>query len=243
MIDLTPLEVRQKKGDFRARKALRGYGPALVDDFLDLVADRLEQLVKENLSLADRVERLEAQLGEYRERERALTEALVTAQELREASRRQAEKEAELLRREAELAAEKMMTAAALRKERAEAELRRIRARRAHLLEVYRGFLERELGELRVLVEELELEGAAGEDLAPTAAVGEQATLALEPAAPPSERGRRGRGRTAPAATPPAAPPAAEPPGIPSEETPVDGGGKTAPAEPDWLSSILKEGS
>jgi DivIVA domain-containing protein len=40
MIDLTPLEVRQKKGDFR--RAVRGYDPELVNDFLDLVADRRE---------------------------------------------------------------------------------------------------------------------------------------------------------------------------------------------------------
>ena len=40
MIDLTPLEVRKKKGDFR--RGLRGYDPPQVDDFLDIVADRLE---------------------------------------------------------------------------------------------------------------------------------------------------------------------------------------------------------
>ena len=92
MIDLTPLEVRKKKGDFR--RGMRGYDPQSVDDFLDLIADRLEQLVRENGSLSDRVRRSEEQVSDYRERERALTEALVTAQEVREEVRRQAEKDA-----------------------------------------------------------------------------------------------------------------------------------------------------
>src|SRR5688500_13246844 len=98
MIDLTPLEVRKKKGDFR--KSMRGYEAQAVDDFIGLVADRLEQLVRENQSLADRVRSAETQTADYRERERALTEALVTAQEVREEMRRQIEREVELKMRE-----------------------------------------------------------------------------------------------------------------------------------------------
>jgi len=77
MIDLTPLEVRKKKGDFR--RSLRGYEPALVDDFLDLAADRIEQLARENSSKSERLAELERRVGEYRDRERALTDALVIA--------------------------------------------------------------------------------------------------------------------------------------------------------------------
>jgi DivIVA domain-containing protein len=97
MIDLTPLEVRKKKGDFR--RALRGYEPEQVDDFLDIVADRLEQLVRENAELHERAKRLEHGVAEYRDRERALTDALVTAQEMREEIKSQTTREAELLRR------------------------------------------------------------------------------------------------------------------------------------------------
>jgi DivIVA domain-containing protein len=104
MIDLTPLEVRKKKGDFR--RTMRGYDPELVDDFLDLVADRLEQLVRDNLTLQDRVARQDDQVKDYRDRERALTEALVSAQEMREEVRRQAAREAELATRSAQQEAE-----------------------------------------------------------------------------------------------------------------------------------------
>ena len=49
MIDLTPLDVRKKKGDFR--RGLRGYEPQQVDDFLDVVADRLDALVREHQAM------------------------------------------------------------------------------------------------------------------------------------------------------------------------------------------------
>ena len=45
MIDLTPLDVRKKRGDFG--KVLCSYDPQEVDTFLDLVGERMEELVKE----------------------------------------------------------------------------------------------------------------------------------------------------------------------------------------------------
>jgi DivIVA domain-containing protein len=171
MIDLTPLEVRKKKGDFR--RAMRGYDPALVDDFLDLAADRLEELVRENMSLLERVGRQEEQVRDYRDRERALTEALVSAQEMREEVRRQAAQEAELARRTAEQQAEQMRATAEAEvrqlrssaqqkasealasltqeRQREEQMLREVRARREELIDNYRAFLERELEELAVV--------------------------------------------------------------------------------------------
>jgi len=110
MIDLTPLEVRKKKGDFK--RVMRGYDPELVDDFLDIVADRMEELVRDNLGLNERATRAEQQVADYRDRERALTDALVTAQEMREEVRRQATREAELSVRSAEQEAAQLRTSA-----------------------------------------------------------------------------------------------------------------------------------
>jgi DivIVA domain-containing protein len=155
MIDLTPLEVRKKKGDFR--KGMRGYDPQAVDDFLDLVADRLEQLVRENSAMNDQFARLENQVNDYRERERALTEALVTAQEMREEMRKQIEKEVELKRREAEADADSIRAEAEQIRHREHESIRRLRARQAQFILSYRAFLERELAELSVMAESLEL--------------------------------------------------------------------------------------
>ena len=159
MIDLTPLEVRQKKGDFR--RAFRGYDAELVNDFLDLVADRMEELVKENMALSDAVESLEQELADYRDKEAALSDALMAAQKLREDARSHAEKESELMLREAKAAAEEARQQAAQSLAREEETLRQVRARRAQLVESFRRLLERELGELAVIEESLELNADA----------------------------------------------------------------------------------
>lgn len=153
MIDLTPLEVRKKKGDFK--RAMRGYEPGLVDDFLDLVADRLEELVRDNLAHADKLRQLELQVKDYRERERALTDALVSAQELREEMRAQSTREADLARRAAEQDAERIRATAVQQRTREEQNLRQLRARQAQFLQTYRNFLERELNEVGVIAETL----------------------------------------------------------------------------------------
>ncbi|HSJ29814.1 MAG TPA: DivIVA domain-containing protein [Longimicrobiales bacterium] len=198
MIDLTPLEVRKKKGDFR--RAMRGYDPALVDDFLDLVADRLEELVRENMSLLERVGRQEEQVRDYRDRERALTEALVSAQEMREEVRRQAAQEAELARRTAEQQAEQMRATAEAEvrqlrssaqqkasealasltqeRQREEQMLREVRARREELIDNYRAFLERELEELAVVARAAGSGGKAPRGVDRTAASARAASAA-----------------------------------------------------------------
>ena len=104
MIDLTPLDIRKKKRDFT--KALRGYEPREVDQFLDVVAERLEEVVKLNLSLRERVELLTERVAGQEGRERAVQEALIVAQSFKQNLEDQTNREAGLLRREAETVAE-----------------------------------------------------------------------------------------------------------------------------------------
>ncbi|WP_419860617.1 DivIVA domain-containing protein [Candidatus Palauibacter sp.] len=103
MIDLTPLDVRKKKDDFR--RSVRGYDAQQVDAFLAVVADCLERHVREHVVLSDRIEQQKHQLESYRAREKALNEALLAAQELREEARLQSERDAAVRLREAEMRA------------------------------------------------------------------------------------------------------------------------------------------
>jgi len=143
MIDLTPLDVRKKRGDFA--RGMRGYSPQEVDAFLDLVAERLEELVKENLTLRERADRLAEQVTTHTGRERAVHEALVTAQQLREETQANAQKEAQLVLKEAQGQAREMVAQAESRlAERAES-LHELERRRRRFLASFRQFLEREL--------------------------------------------------------------------------------------------------
>lgn len=117
MIDLTPLDVRNKRGDFK--KIMRGYDPPEVDVFLELVAERLEALVRENLKLRERTTSLQDQVSQQSDRERAVQDALVTAQELRADIQSQAQREADHALKEAQSEAKRLIADA-------EAEVRRL---------------------------------------------------------------------------------------------------------------------
>src|SRR2546428_3443702 len=105
---LTPLDVRKQE----FRKSLRGYEPVGVEDFRVRVADELERILREKSVLEERVAALGEQLRAYRERERAMNEALVAAQQLREATHVAAQREAQVVLREAEAEARRVLDAA-----------------------------------------------------------------------------------------------------------------------------------
>jgi DivIVA domain-containing protein len=159
MIDLTPLDIRKKREDFR--KALRGYDPEEVDAFLTLVSERLEELVKENLTLRERVDRLQEQVSSQLNRERAVQEALVTAQKLRDDIEGQAQRaaeeirsggarEADLVRKEAEVEAQQIVGAAHRQLEERREALDELERRRLRFLRSFRALLERELDVVEV---------------------------------------------------------------------------------------------
>ncbi len=161
MIDLTPLDVRKKKGDFR--RSVRGYDPELVDDFLDMVAERLEELVKQNVALTERAEHLQEQVASYREREKALNEALVTAQQLRAEAQAQADREAELVRREAQGQAERIIEEGQRSYRELARDIEGLQARKRQFFRAFETMLERFRADLEL--EESRLEDTVAAEL------------------------------------------------------------------------------
>ncbi len=99
---LTPLDIQQKQFD----RAFRGLDPHEVRQFLELCADELEDLVRETIALKEEVRARDALLADTRDRERALQEALVSAQRLAQEMKAQAQKDAEVVVAKAEAQAE-----------------------------------------------------------------------------------------------------------------------------------------
>lgn len=100
-MNISPLDIR--KHEFR--KSLRGYDPEEVMTFLDMVSIELENLVRENASLKDRLGSIDAQLKKYHEIEGTLRETLLSAQRAREETINTAKKHADVIIREAEVKA------------------------------------------------------------------------------------------------------------------------------------------
>src|SRR5688572_32151581 len=94
---LTPLDVRRY--DFG--RALRGYDPERVEQFREQVATEFERLTRQIQDLEGKARSFQDQLRSFRERDKALNDALVSAQQLRTDIREQTEREAQLIIREA----------------------------------------------------------------------------------------------------------------------------------------------
>ena len=141
---LTPLDIRRY--DFG--NALRGYDKARVDEFRDQVAAEVEYLLKQCQELENKAKGFHEQLRAFRERDKALNEALISAQQLRGDIREQADKEAQLVLREAKAEGEKIIEAARSQVRSVQNEMESlVRTRRAFLAQL-RMTVQRQLAEI-----------------------------------------------------------------------------------------------
>ncbi|HJU90100.1 MAG TPA: DivIVA domain-containing protein [Gemmatimonadaceae bacterium] len=142
---LTPIDVR--RWDFGS--ALRGYDRAMVDEFRERVAEELERLTRAHMDLEGKAKNFHEQLRAFRERDKALNDALISAQQLRAETREQAEREAQLILREARAEGERIIEAARGEARKIEVELTQLdKSRRAFLTQL-RSMIERQLAELQ----------------------------------------------------------------------------------------------
>ncbi|PLX84174.1 MAG: cell division protein DivIVA [Desulfuromonas sp.] len=102
---ITPIDIQQYQ--FKTRPL--GYEKASVDHFLELVADELERLFRENQEVKEEFARTRADLEEMRAREATLKETLLTTQKVTDELKVNARKEVELLIEEARLQGEKIV--------------------------------------------------------------------------------------------------------------------------------------
>lgn len=144
---LTPHDVRAQQ----FRRAFRGYDAIEVEAFQARVADELDRQVRDRLQLEERVRNMQEQLRAFRERERAMNDALLAAQQLRHDTHAAAERDAAAVLRDARAEGERIVeharTDERLVRERAESAARQFSAYTA----AFRALLERQLAELDVL--------------------------------------------------------------------------------------------
>ena len=144
---LTPLDVRR----YEFATSMRGYEKARVDQFREQLADELERLTRVNQELDAKAKGLAEQLRAFRDRDKALNDALVSAQQLRAEIREQADRESQLILREARAEGDKLLeqTRTEIRKLQVEVDnLERVR--RTYLLSL-RTIAEKQLAEVEAL--------------------------------------------------------------------------------------------
>ena len=141
---LMPVDVRNQV----FARVMRGYDIAAVEDFKVRVAEEMDRLRRSNQDLEAKARGFHEQLRAFRERDKALNDALVSAQQLRGEVREQAEREAQLILREAQAEGERIIEAARADVRRMEEELDNLdRSRRTYLAQM-RTLIARQLSEV-----------------------------------------------------------------------------------------------
>ncbi len=164
---LTPHDIRAQE----FQKVMRGYDPMQVESFKQRVAEELDRLLRERSALDERVKNQIEQLRSFRERERAMNDALIAAQQLRTDIQAQADREAEVVLREARAEAARLVDRAQVDEaaihHRSEAAVRQLAAYVAS----FRALLERHQHELAGLEAYLEQAQVAPDPERPRVAV------------------------------------------------------------------------
>ena len=90
---LTPMDINNKE----FKKAIRGYSPEEVDEFLDDVVENYEELYKENSRLKDSLNRANEKIEHYEKLEITIQNTLLLAQNAADQAKESSEKQADLI--------------------------------------------------------------------------------------------------------------------------------------------------
>lgn len=155
---LTPLDIRR----YDCGTEFRGYAKATVDRLREQMADELERITRVNQELELKAKNFHEQLRAFRERDKALNDALISAQQLRAETREQAEREAQLILREARAEGERLVEAARGEVRRLSADIDALERSRRSYLSQLRSLVERQLADV-VAAESSEPAATAGD--------------------------------------------------------------------------------
>ncbi len=138
---ITPMDIQQKQFPIK----FRGFDVEEVYAFLEVVREEMEDLLRENATLKEKLHKTEAQLQEYRDMENTLRETLMTAQQMVEDYKNNARKEAELIIREAELKADAIIKEAQEKMVKIHEDIVDLKGIRTHFKEELRRLIESHL--------------------------------------------------------------------------------------------------
>jgi len=135
---ITPLEIRKQE----FRKSFRGYDPHEVRAFLEMVSSEMENLLRENAGLSEKVKELDAKIEDYRRMEKILQDTLTTTQKATEELKVGAKKEAETIIANARGEAQRLLRETQDELARIKEETKMVEHQKLLLVSEFRGLLE-----------------------------------------------------------------------------------------------------
>lgn len=135
---ITPLEIRKQE----FKKTLRGYDPHEVRVFLEMVSTEVENLLRENAGLTEKVKDLDAKIEDYRRMEKILQDTLTTTQKATDEFKSGAKKEAETIIANAKMEAQRMIREGQTQLGKITEETKIVEHQKFLLISEFRGLLE-----------------------------------------------------------------------------------------------------
>jgi cell division initiation protein len=102
---ITPLDIQHRVFDTQ----WRGYNKIQVDQFLEEIAESVEELTKDHLVLKEKLSGKDEELSQLKRAESTLTSTLISTQSFVDQLKRGAQRDADLVVKEAELKAEEIL--------------------------------------------------------------------------------------------------------------------------------------
>ena len=137
-LKITPIDLRKQE----FKKALQGYDRNEVHGFLEMVANELEEHLREHAALLERIRDLDGKIEDYRNMEKTLQDTLLNAQKTVDELRKNAQKEAELILRNARLKAEEILSGAKNEIAKLRGDLASLRSEKETYLAQFEGLLQ-----------------------------------------------------------------------------------------------------
>jgi len=153
---ITPIDIQQHQ--FKTR--LLGYDTASVDQFLEMVADELERVCRQQQEDREELARTRASLQEMQQREAMLKETLLSTQKMVTDIKTNARNEAEIILTEAELKGERVVRDAEQRRVQLINEIQEIKRQKISFETSLRALVESHMRLLDLEVVELEHDSA-----------------------------------------------------------------------------------
>ena len=141
---VTPYDIQKKEFS----KTLRGFNPDEVDDFLNEIILTLQELMRENETLKDKVNNLTRDLEKYHNSEKSMANTIESAKKLMNDISESAERRAEIIIKNAQMDAEVIQRDAKESIARMTEEGERLKQKVSRYRERYRQLLEDELSQL-----------------------------------------------------------------------------------------------
>lgn len=137
-MEITPLDIRKQE----FKKSFSGYDKQEVENFLEMIAQQMEELIRENMSHKEQLRDVERKIDDYRRLEKTLQDTLTSATRTTEDLRKNAEQEGSIILKNAKLEAQNIVQTAKRDEESLRTEIKTLITMKNNFIAKFKGMIE-----------------------------------------------------------------------------------------------------